>query len=573
MMCANKKVIVLGKVKRELRLCRRFGLLRWQWKRRWLFNAMRLDPARNLNSHMMITGESGAGKSSVCKQILVQLANAGANFVVLDPHAEYVEHAKEMRAAMYDASMHAINPFDLDGLTERERTAEITAMLRRILHLGEVQASTLHRCISYTYWISKVRDAGPSVHSLLYTIKVFKRRARSKPEVNLLDALEKRLLVIAGESFRRNVSMGSVMHGRSIFALQGLHSAEAQAIYMESMLRKIYTNILQEGSRRKGRFYIVIDEAEKLQDSPVVGRLVAEGRKYGIGMIAISQRAKALDKEIRSNAATMIAFAQREPEEQNYVANMIAAGTEYNRFIEVRKALRELPRGSAMVQESRGRGPRIVRCGRFEAKKRDPGHRIIEMARGVVSKQELVERLGKEGFTPEETIGSVAELIRAGTLNYHVVTESHYEGTWYIAMPRNSAEHDIMVNLISRYLTENGIRNEVYNNAYGPDVIAYKDGKRFAVEYETGKKKARDTLIMLGKRQERYYKTILIGNNEVSVMRAGRGSAAPPLGSTISIRTTNAYSRRTDDNGKKPGDLRSSHEEHEQDGAGQGHNA
>ncbi|MDE1873523.1 MAG: ATP-binding protein [Candidatus Micrarchaeota archaeon] len=507
----KRNAIILGRVHRELRLVRRFGLLRWQWKRRWLFNRMELDPKRNLNSHIMITGESGAGKSNACKLILKRLADQGACFVALDPHAEYTEHAKDFGASVYDASLHAVNPFDLDGLTERERTAEMTAMLRRILHLGEVQASTLYRCISYTYWISNVKSTTPSMHSLLYTIKVFKRRAGSKPESSLLDGLEKRLIVIAGESFRKNVPMSSILRGRSVFALHGLHSAEAQAVYMESMLRKIYTSLLGEGSRRTGRFYIVIDEAEKLADSPVVGRLVAEGRKYGVGIIAISQRAKALDREIRSNAATMIAFAQREPEEQSYIANMIAAGTEYNRFIEVRKALRELPRGWALVQEARERSPKIVKCGRFEAKVRDPSHMIMEMARGVVSKRELIGRLGREGFTPGETVSAVAALIKGGLLKYHVVTEPPYEGTWYIATPRNSAEHDVMVGLISRYLTENGIKNRIYNNAYGPDVIAYKNGGRVAVEYETGMKKPEDTERMLRTRKGGYLETVVLG--------------------------------------------------------------
>ncbi len=95
--------------------------------------------------------------------------------------------------------------------------------------------------------------------------------------------------------------------------------------------QEAYTAALTSG-KSLGRFYIVVDEAEKLEDSPTVARLVAEGRKYGIGVIAISQRAKALDKEIRSNAATIIAFGQREPEEQNYVANLIAGGNEYTGF-------------------------------------------------------------------------------------------------------------------------------------------------------------------------------------------------------------------------------------------------
>jgi len=55
-------------------------------------------------------------------------------------------------------------------------------------------------------------------------------------------------------------------------------------------------------------------------------------------------------------------------------------------------------------------------------------------------------------------------------------------------MPRNSAEHDIMVNLVSRHLSRMGVRNIVYNKAYGPDVIAFAEGGPVAVEYETGKK-------------------------------------------------------------------------------------
>jgi Cdc6-like AAA superfamily ATPase len=499
----NKKTLVLGKVKRELLLCRRFGLIRWQWRRRF-FKKIELEPDWALNRHIMITGESGAGKSNVCKLILKQLADSGTDFVVLDPHAEYVEDAKEMRAAVYDAGMYAVNAFDLDGLTERERTSEITAMFRRIMHLGEVQASTLYRCISYTYWIAERKGTVPNMRSLLYTIKVFRLRARSRQEANVLDGLEKRLLVVAGEGFTKSVSMGRVMGSRSIFSLQSLHSSESQSVYMESMLRKVYTSMLTRSPGARKAFYVVIDEAEKLQDSPVIARLVAEGRKYGIGLIAISQRAKALDKEIRSNAATVIAFAQREPEEQSYVANMIAGGTEYNRFVEVRKALRELPRGYALVQEAREENPKIVKCIRLKARTRDPGHRIMEMARGAVSKREMMERLEREGFSQEEMIESVAELVRAGMLKYHVVTEPPYQGVWYIAMPRNSAEHDVMVSLISRYLTENGIRNRIYNNSYGPDVIAYKDGKRIAVEYETGMKKAEETEEMLRKRRERY---------------------------------------------------------------------
>jgi hypothetical protein len=502
----NKKSICFGKVERELALSKRFGLVRWRWKRVF-FKKLSCDLRMAMNPHVMITGESGSGKSNVCKQLLRQLGEMGSNFVVLDPHSEYVEDSGELRAEAYDASMHSINIFDLDGLSERERSSEITSMFRRIFRLGEVQAYTLYKCISYTYRICAQKGKTPNLHDLLYTIKIFEKHARGA-EASTLESLERRLLGIVGERPTKSLSISRILSGRSIISLSSLRTSEAQTVYMESMLKKIYTRMLS--GKGLGRFYVVIDEAEKLQNSSSVARLVAEGRKYGIGMIAISQRAKALDKEIRSNAATIIAFAQREPEEQNYVANLVAAGNEYNRFMEVKRSLRELRRGQALVYESRSRNPKIINCTRFEAKRRDPSYLILTLARGTISKRELLGKLRLDGFAEGEALEVIARLVSGGSLKYHVVDESPYEGVWYIAMPRNSAEHDVMVSLISRHLNGLGIRNTIYNSSYGPDIIAYKDGGRVAVEYETGMKDELETRKMLETRKAKYPEIVVV---------------------------------------------------------------
>ncbi|MGA3020698.1 MAG: ATP-binding protein [Candidatus Micrarchaeales archaeon] len=509
----KKNMIRIGRIEKELNLCRRFGNVRWRWRRSF-FRNLGIDLTNGLNQHVMITGESGSGKSNVCKLILKRLSECGAYFLVLDPHSEYVEDANEFGAKVYDASMHSVNPFDLDGLTERERTAEVTGMFRRIFHLGEVQAYTLYKCIAYTYKVCDSRGRTPNIHDLVYTIRVFKKHSASAEE-NTLEALEKRLLVITGENFARNVSIDAVMRSRSIFALSHLHMPEAQVVYIESMLKKIYSMMLS-GNKGPGKFYIVIDEAEKLQSSAVVARLVAEGRKYGIGMIAISQRVKALDKEIRSNTSTVIAFSQKEPEEQNYVANLIAGGNEYNRFMEVRKALRNLGRGQALVQAYGIRNPVVVSCQKHERDSRDSRYRIMDLARCAISKNELFGALQKEGFERETIMNDMKKLVDEHMLEYHMVQDDEYSGVWYISMPRNSAEHDIMVNLISRHLANNGIRNRIYNNAYGPDIIAFKGRERYAVEYETGLKDDKETQRMLESRIPKYQGVIVVSKDEVA---------------------------------------------------------
>ncbi len=93
---------------------------------------------------------------------------------------------------------------------------------------------------------------------------------------------------------------------------------------------------------------------------------------------------------------------------------------------------------------------------------------------------------------------------------------------WYMILPRNSAEHDIMIGLISRYLEEIGVGNTIYNNSYGPDVVAYKDGKKIAIEYETGLKDPKETKKMLENRQNRYQEVIMMTKDSCSIMPYSR---------------------------------------------------
>jgi hypothetical protein len=433
--------------------------------------------------------------------------------MLLDAHNEYVEIANDVGAEVYDASFSGVNIFDLEGLSERERTSEITGMLKRVFRLGEVQSYVLYKCIAYTYRILQSKGRVPNIHDLLYCIKVFKRHA-SGSESNILEALEKRLLLIDTGTFTQSTSVSKLITNRSIFALSSLHTNEAQSVYMEGLLKKLYTKMLSMNKTDRVRFYIIIDEAEKLGESSIIRRLIAEGRKYGIGIIAISQRAKALDKEIRSNASLFVAFSQHEPEESNYISNFISNGNELNRFIEVKKAIRNLRKGSAVVLDSRYRNPKLVRFDLFKPGSRDPSYDVLELARKGIIKKELFETLSRRGFDAHEIADAVSRLIRRGTIRYHVITEGRYEGVWYITMPRNSAEHDVCVNLISKHLSVCGVNNVVYNNSYGPDITAFNNGESTAIEYETGFNDIERTRKMLETRMKRYRDIVVVVNDK-----------------------------------------------------------
>ncbi len=504
----KNKYMVIGNVVRELGFSP-FGIgeARWKWRKKY-FSGFRVEPHRWLNSHMIIVGGSGGGKSNACKMIVESLCEAGAKVAILDPHNEYLGISAGISAEVYDAARNGINMFDLDGVSERERGSEITGMLKRNFRLGEVQGYMLYKCIMYAYYKGLEQGHTPNIHSLMFTIKAFKRNAKLASERGVLESLERRLALIENGAFERSTDMGRVISGNSVFLLSGLHTPEAQSIYIEGFLRKIYSKMLGSEKSVAPKFYVVIDEAEKLGDNPIIGRIAAEGRKYGIGIIAVSQRAKLIDKDLRGNACMLAAFGIKEPEELNYVANFIAGGNEMGRFAEVKKALRNAGRGCAVVIGAGMRNPVVVRFKVNTSSKENVEFRISELSRGGIRKGELVGRIG--GCSVD---GSIEKMLGSGRMKSCSIVCGKYSGLWYISDSHNSAEHDVAVNIISKHLLSLGIRNRMYNSSYGPDIIAFGNGTRVAVEYETGSKSIDDTARMLEGRKAKYQKVIVVVND------------------------------------------------------------
>jgi hypothetical protein len=456
---------------------------------------------------MVIVGESGGGKSNATKAMVRSLCSGGARVAILDPHNEYIGISSAISAEIYDASSNGINIFDLDGMSERERASEITGMLKRNFRLGEVQGYTLYRCIMYTYSVLSARGKSPNIHDLIFSVKVFKRNSKSTSEKNVLEGIERRLSLLDTGAFHKSVGMKEVVSGNSVFLLSGLHTPESQSIYIEGFLRKVYSYMLTSKERGAGMLYLVIDEAEKLGDNPIIGKLAAEGRKYGVGIIAVSQRAKLIDKDLRGNASMFISFNVREPEELNYIANFVAGGNEMGRYIEVKKAIRNLGRGYGIVSCAQRRNPRVVRFWRVPDGK-NLAFSMRSLARSGISEVGMHEEL--QEYDKEEVENMLKGMVVSGKLKSCMIDCGRYSGMWYISESHNSPEHDIAVHIIGEYLLSLGIKNRVYNSSYGPDIVAFCEGGRIAVEYETGSKDIESTARMVESRKAQYSKTVVV---------------------------------------------------------------
>ncbi|MEM0201052.1 MAG: ATP-binding protein [Candidatus Micrarchaeaceae archaeon] len=485
------------------------------WKK--LFFKKYLKLTDRINPHIAITGQSGSGKSNAANAIINELSKHGFNFIIIDPKNDYINIANKTSAKIYNARYDGINIFERGNVSINDKTAELSDLFQRHLKLGHVQRNYLYRCIKYTYEISEIKNIEATFSSLLFTINVFKKNAEikgKKTEVNMLEYLKSRLIVLENLDRKNKLKLSELMNSKSIVTLAELNTADSQVIFMEGLLRQIYSYAISL-ENEKLKTYVLVDEAGKLGDNPILGRLVSEGRKYGIGIIAITQSAKSLDKDVRSNASLFFCFYTREPEELNYVSNYISGGSDGERLLKIKSAFRKLRIGEAVAVDYSTVDPIIVKFKKIDKEVEPLEYLIEEFLRIPKKDDEIFCYFKQKGFGLFEIKKSLENFESIGKIkSFNMELDSEYRGVWYSECTKNTPEHDITIHIIKKHLEKLEFKPLIYNKAYGPDLSLETSNKKIAIEYETGLKNLNESIKMFEERLKLFDDVIVICNEK-----------------------------------------------------------
>lgn len=346
---------------------------RWVWKdARGKFS---IDFNSEANCHVNISGMSGFGKSTLCKKLVRGIREKLRLPVsIFDVHSEYVDFTLELGGKVHSPIESSINMWELDGASPAERISENVTMLKRILKLGDIQAYSLLSCAEKAYGRKGIVQSehgswGNEPPTMQDVYDCISESLGVRGHRQGYSCLSKRLypLMMGGMfSAKTTLPFSTVLDGLNDFSIAELGSSEAQAVFIETFLRKLYTHMLSQKLTDRLRLFAVIDEAHRVCiSSPgelsLPGRLVSEGRKYGLGIITSNQMAKSLDRAIVANSAVTFAFYQREPEEHEYMTNLIAGGDDYGRRAAVARALRNLKQFECIALASNEMEPVFVR--------------------------------------------------------------------------------------------------------------------------------------------------------------------------------------------------------------------
>ena len=487
------------------------------WRR--FRKTLAIFPSKEPNPHIVMVGMSGFGKSTLFKSMLIDIKRMNKAAIIFDAHNEHEKAVRAVGGSTFDASSTAINILELDGISKQQRISDIVGLFKKVYGLGQIQAIKLSQCLSYTYRKADIRGTGkkaPAIQDLISEINIFISNSRTSSEKTSLMHLKEKMYSLLENGGKSPIEVGKLKDGVSSFSLAGLKSKEARIIYIHELLRRLYSDMKANPTERGLRLFIMVDEAQFLLnsqgDSPIVTSIVEEGRKYGVGMIIATHLSSNLDRQIMANASTLISFYPRDPQEINYIANAMSGGMPIMASA-IKGRLRMLRQNQAIVISGRMKAPTVVDIVRAS----DLAKTIEEMgipkgeSRAQVPKisepMEYKEAAAKVGGD------SLDREIATGRIEKESVPVGKEEKEFVMSKGNKSTEHEVCTGMISKRLSNLGIRHYVLGNLKGPDIIAYIDNRKVAIEYETGRKSYRSTAKMLESRKGQFSKTIVFVNS------------------------------------------------------------
>ncbi|MEM1629636.1 MAG: ATP-binding protein [Saccharolobus sp.] len=320
------------------------------------------EKAKNYNT--VIIGTSGSGKSTLAKYIILK---SNVSYLVFDLHGEYfLENGKRI-----DMSKASINPLSLNGTSPRQRALEVAYMLRSIFKLGNLQTIDIFNIIMETYLEKGIDEndsktwvnPSPNFYDVLIYLEKKKKVIDNSQDLSRLSSIEPYIQFLANQILLgNNMDMKEIFEDNIILDFSKVATDELKYILIETILREFLNYLYKRGFSKLWKL-VVIDEApfvlSRETGLKIVERLFAEVRKFGCGIVLISQISENLET-ILQNSAYIFIFNVIEPTELEYLSKLLG-GSDREKITAVYEAIRSLDKAHIITIDGYNRDILLVK--------------------------------------------------------------------------------------------------------------------------------------------------------------------------------------------------------------------
>jgi DNA helicase HerA-like ATPase len=285
------------------------------------------DPAapedRLPNPHLMITGETGSGKTQATKAILAEMRPFKIPALILDFKDDYSEsaYAQAEDLSVYDPDDQSLpfNPLapSVDPRSGRVNPThhlhQLTDIIKRIYRLGDQQAYRLREAMKVAYeaagvpmraFVPEAEQTYPAFEAVQDVLK------EDKDNQALLGRMSPIFDLGLFSSGARVADFDTVMGQSTVIRLAQLPGDEVKNSVAEFFLMALYNYLIRQPQSHQLARFAVLDEAWRLVESPFLEPLMREGRAFGLGVVIASQFPTDLPTTVAGSTATKLYFSQ-----------------------------------------------------------------------------------------------------------------------------------------------------------------------------------------------------------------------------------------------------------------------
>lgn len=321
---------------------------------------VQLDANNLVQKHCSILAKTGSGKSYTAAVLLEELLEHNVPLLIIDPHSEYAS-LKEAASNTKDSAKYKVNPKGYgskvkvytpankainSNADELFRLNGVNLKPKELIDIFPDNYTTTHTGILYES-IHKLRAEVETyfLEDIIREVANNESKARWNV-INLLEDVNQMELLSPNPTPVEDL----MQEGKAnIIDLKGV-PPDIQSMLVAKLCESLFE------ARKMGRIppgMLVVEEAHnfapergfsKSASSEILRTIASEGRKFGLGMMIISQRPARVDKNVLSQCGTQIIMKVTNPNDLKSISKGLEGANSY-----VEDELLRLPPGVAML--------------------------------------------------------------------------------------------------------------------------------------------------------------------------------------------------------------------------------
>ena len=302
------------------------------------------DPYRSQPDHlnnfsMLVTGDSGAGKTQTICFLIAAACKENLPVLIFDFKADYIapDFAEPLGLEVIDVRHQGLPfnplkppPAGASGAQPAEHSYELSGLLCRIFRMGAVQEGALRDAINSAYraqgiepsdWVEPDSLVWPTLADVLDVLREGDKTA------NIVTRLAPIVDMGLFPSTDSGLAFGDMIQRKTVLNLSGLPTDELKALLAEILIIQVHAHALRGEQPRKLARMMVFDEAHRVASSRRLETLGREGRAFGIGLVIGTQYPGDISDELAGSMATSLFLMNGQAEHRRAVVKRVYGGT------------------------------------------------------------------------------------------------------------------------------------------------------------------------------------------------------------------------------------------------------